>query len=90
MNPLWAVPVVAVAVGVAVVLSRLRALEDLSVELARSVRRTAELRPPIAAVRRELRRSGPIADRLRAHWSDDEGPGGDPPPGPPPGPSAPR
>lgn len=72
MSLLWAVPVVAVAVAVAIVLSRLRALEDAGVDLARSVRRTNELRPPIAAVRRELNRSGPLVDRLWSHWDDGE------------------
>jgi len=74
MSLLWAVPVVAVAMGVAVLLSRLRALEDLSVDLAQEVRRTAELRPPLAEVRRHLDRSGPLVDRVWDHWST-EGPG---------------
>ena len=71
MSLLWAVPVVAATVGIAVVLSRLRALEDSSVALARSVRRTSELRPPLAAVRRELRRSGPLVDHVWSHWDHD-------------------
>ncbi|HEY8546389.1 MAG TPA: hypothetical protein VIL36_15115 [Acidimicrobiales bacterium] len=70
MSLLWAVPVVAVTVGVAVVLSRLRTLEDLSVDLARSVRRTSELRPPLAEVRRHLRRSGPLVDQVWSHWGE--------------------
>ncbi|HMG42190.1 MAG TPA: hypothetical protein VK611_12710 [Acidimicrobiales bacterium] len=70
MSLLWAVPAVAVTVAVAVLLSRLRTLEELSLDLARSVRRTSELRPPIAAVRRELNRSGPVVDRLWSHWDD--------------------
>jgi len=68
---LWAVPAVAAAVAVAVLLSRLRAIEDLSVDLARSVRRTSELRPPIAAVRRELNRSASLVDRVWSHWDED-------------------
>jgi len=72
---LWAVPVVAVAVAVAVVLSRLRTIEDLCVELARSVRRTNELRPPIVAVRRELNRSAPLVERVWSHWADDDADG---------------
>jgi len=70
MSLLWAVPVVAVTVGVAVILSRLRALEDQAVELARTVRRTSELRPPLAQVQRELRRSGPLVDHVWSHWDD--------------------
>jgi len=70
MSLLWAVPAVAMTVGVALVLLRLRELEDLSVELARSVRRTSEIRPPLAAVRRELRRSGPLVDHVWSHWDD--------------------
>jgi hypothetical protein len=68
---LWAVPVVAAMVGVAVVLSRLRALEDQAVDLARSVRRTSELRPRLAQVQRELRRSGPLVDHVWSHWDGD-------------------
>jgi hypothetical protein len=67
---LWAVPVVAMAVAVGVVLSRLRAIEDLCVDLARSVRRTNELRPPIVAARRELNRSAPLVERVWSHWDD--------------------
>ena len=74
MSLLWAVPGLAVTVGVAVVLARLRTLEDLSVELARSVRRTSELRPPLAQVRRELRRSGPLVDHVWSHWGDEPEP----------------
>jgi hypothetical protein len=68
---LWAVPVVAAAVGVAVLLARLRSIEALSVDLAREARRTAELRPPMADIRRHLDRSGPIVDRLWSHWTDE-------------------
>lgn len=74
MTLLWAVPGLAFTVGVAVVLSRLRTLEDLSVELARSVRRTSELRPPLSQVRRELRRSGPLVDHVWSHWGEDPEP----------------
>jgi hypothetical protein len=74
MSLLWAVPAVAFTVGVAIVLSRLRTLEDLGVELARTVRRTSELRPPLRQVRRELRRSGPLVDHVWSHWGDDPEP----------------
>jgi hypothetical protein len=79
MSLLWAVPAVAVTVAVAVLLSRLRAIEDLSLDLARSVRRTGELRPPIAAVRRELNRNAPLVDRVWSHWDDgsENSPGAD-------------
>ena len=80
MGLLWAVPVVAVAVAVAVVLSRLRAIEDLCVDLARSVRRTDELRPPIVAVRRELNRSAPLVERVWSHWDDGNAGGAENPP----------
>jgi hypothetical protein len=73
MSLLWVVPVVAVAVGVGVLLTRLRALEELSVDLAKEVRRSGELRPPLAEVRRHLDRSGPLVDRVWEHWSG-EGP----------------
>lgn len=74
MSLLWAVPAVAFTIGVAVVLGRLRTLEDLSVDLAKSVRRTSELRPPLSQVRRELRRSGPLVDHVWSHWADDPAP----------------
>jgi hypothetical protein len=70
MSLLWAVPVVAVAVAVALVLGRLRALEQASVELLDAVRRSDEMRPPLAQVRRELNRSGPLVDRVWSHWAD--------------------
>ncbi|MGH9211762.1 MAG: hypothetical protein ACRD2C_13915 [Acidimicrobiales bacterium] len=68
---LWVVPAVAAAVGVAIVLSRMRALEDLSVDLLAEVQRTRELHSPLAAVRKEMALSGPIVDRVEEHWSDD-------------------
>lgn len=77
MSLLWAVPVVSVAVAIALVLGRLRALEAASVGLLDAVRRTSELRPPLAQVRRELNRSGPLVDRVWSHWADEE-PSGDP------------
>jgi hypothetical protein len=70
MALLWAVPVVAVAVGVAVVLAHLRTLEKVCTDLAAEARRTSELRPPLADLRRHLDRSGPLVDRLWSHWAD--------------------
>lgn len=69
---LWAVPVVAVAVGVALVLGRLRALEDVATELAVAVRRSRELRAPLAELRRELDRSRPLVERIYGHWHKDD------------------
>ena len=70
MSLLWAVPVVAVAVGAALVLARARTIEQTSLELLVAARRTAELRPPLDDLRRELHRSGPLVDRVWAHWDD--------------------
>lgn len=70
---LWTVPVVAVTVAVAVVLSQLRKLEDTASELAVAVRRSGEVRPPLAALRRELVRSRPLVDCIYHHWHEDEG-----------------
>jgi hypothetical protein len=75
MSLLWAVPVVAVAVAVALVLAHLRAIEQASVELLDAVRRTGELRPPLAELRRDLARSGPLVDRVWSHWADEDRPG---------------
>jgi hypothetical protein len=71
---LWAVPVVAVAVGAALVLARARTIEDASVGLAVAVRRTGELRRPLADLRDELDRSGPLVDRVWSHWDPDDDP----------------
>lgn len=64
----FAVPAVAACVAAGLVLSRLRALEEASTDLAVAVRRTAELRLPLAEVRRALDRSGPLVDRVWSHW----------------------
>ena len=69
MSLLWAVPVLAVALGAALVLLRARALEELSLELLVAVHRTRELREPLHAVGVELERSGPLTERVWAHWS---------------------
>jgi cytochrome c-type biogenesis protein CcmH/NrfF len=69
---LWAVPVVAVAVGVALVLARLRHLEDVTTELAVAVRRSREVRPPLADLRQELSRTRPLVDRVFSHWEQEE------------------
>jgi hypothetical protein len=65
---LFAVPTIAVCVAVALVLSRLRALEEACTDLAVAVRRTNELRVPLSQVRRELVRSQPLVDRIWSHW----------------------
>jgi hypothetical protein len=70
---LWAVPVVAVAVGAALVLARARTIELACLELLVAARRTGEMRPPLDGLRRELHRSGPLVDRVRAHWADADG-----------------
>jgi hypothetical protein len=68
---LWVVPVIAATVAVLVLLSRVRALEDLSVDLMVAVHRTGELRAPLAAIRDEMERSAPLVDRVWAHWSSE-------------------
>jgi hypothetical protein len=68
---LWVVPVVAASVAVGLVLARMRRLEDLSRDLMAALQRTAELRAPLAAVRSEMARSGPLVDRVWMHWSKD-------------------
>jgi hypothetical protein len=75
---LWAVPVVAASVGVAVLLSRVRVLEDLSIDVLVAVHRTGELREPLQATRREMNRSGTLVERVWSHWTDpdDDEPGG--------------
>jgi hypothetical protein len=78
MSLLWAVPVVAVTVGAALVLARARTIELTCLELLVAARRTGELRPPLADLRRELHRSGPLVDRVWAHWDDADVVGGPP------------
>lgn len=75
---LWVVPAVAAAVGAALLLGRARTLEAASVELLVAVHRTGELRSPLGAVRDELERSGPLTERVWAHWADGQ-PGTDAP-----------
>jgi hypothetical protein len=75
MSLLWAVPAVSMAVAVALVLAHLRGIEQASVGVLDAVRRTGELRPPLAELRRDLNRSGPLVDRVWAHWSDEDRPG---------------
>jgi hypothetical protein len=80
VNLLWAVPVVCAAVATALVAARARALEDASRDLVVATRRTAEIRTPLVRLERELRRSGPLVERVWSHWddgSDDDGGGTD-------------
>lgn len=65
---LWTVPVVAAVVALVVLLTQMRRLEDLSVGLVAEVRRLAELRRPLVALRQELGRSEPAVDRMWRHW----------------------
>jgi hypothetical protein len=67
---LWAVPVVCAAVAMALVAARARALEDAARDLVVAARRTSEIRMPMAGLQRELRRSGPLVDRVWSHWDD--------------------
>ncbi len=69
MSLLWALPVVAVASGIGLVLSRMRTLEELSLELLVAVHRTRELHQPLDELRSELERSEPLTERVWAHWS---------------------
>lgn len=72
MSLLWAVPLLAIVAGLALVLGRLRALEDLSSDLARAVRRSSELRSPLRDVRRAFDRSEALVDRVWSHWEADD------------------
>lgn len=65
---LWAVPPLAAVVALAVLLTQMRRLEDLSVGLVTEVRRLGELRRPLAALRQELGHSEPAVDRVWRHW----------------------
>lgn len=69
MSLLWAVPVLAMALGSTLVLARMRKLEEASLELLVAVHRTRELHEPLASLRSELDRSQPLTDRVWAHWS---------------------
>jgi hypothetical protein len=70
---LWVVPVVAAAAGIALVLGRLRALEEVALELMLAVHRTREVRAPLAEVRGEMERSAPLIEQVWSHWSSDGG-----------------
>jgi cytochrome c-type biogenesis protein CcmH/NrfF len=72
MTLLWAVPLLAVVAALGMLLGRLRSVEDLASDLARTVRRSAEVRVSLRAVRRELDRSEPLVDRVWSHWSGDD------------------
>jgi hypothetical protein len=76
---LWAVPVVAVAVAAGLVLVRVRAIEQACLDLVVATRRTGELQVPMADLRRELRRSGPLVDRVWSHWDPGDDPDHDDP-----------
>jgi hypothetical protein len=69
---LWVVPAVAAVVGAALVLSRVRTLEETSVELLIAVHRTAELRTPLVNLQTEMERSRPVVERVWAHWAAGE------------------
>lgn len=71
MMVLWAVPLLAAVAALALVLARMRALEELSRDLEQTVRRSAELRISLRGVRRELERSESLVDRVWSHWDDD-------------------
>jgi hypothetical protein len=88
VNLLWAVPVVCAAVAMALVAARARALEDASRDLVAAVRRTSEIRMPLAGLQRELRRSGPLVDHVWSHWDDGSDSDGEAPAGPSAGASA--
>lgn len=76
MSLLWALPVLAVACGSGLLLSRMRALEELSLELLVAVHRSRELREPLRSLQAELDRSEPLTERVWAHWAalEDEPP----------------
>jgi hypothetical protein len=69
---LWTVPVLCTAVAVAVVLSRLRTIEDAAADLAIAVGRSRDVRRPLADLRHELDRSRPVVQRVFAHWEQQE------------------
>jgi hypothetical protein len=75
---LWAVPAMAAAVGAAILLGRVRAIEGASVELLLAVHRTGELREPLGAIRAEMQRTGPVVETVLAHWTE-HGPTTEPP-----------
>jgi hypothetical protein len=69
---LWAVPAVCAVVAVAVVLSRLRTIEDVATDLAIAVGRSREVRRPLADLRHEIDRSRPVVGRVYAHWEQQD------------------
>lgn len=71
MVVIWAVPVVSATVGLILVLTQARKLEELSLGLGEAVWRLRELRQPLSHIRRELHAGGPLVDRLWLHWQEE-------------------
>jgi cytochrome c-type biogenesis protein CcmH/NrfF len=69
MTLLWALPVVAIACGIGLLLGWMRRIEELSLELLVAVHRTRDIHRPLEELRSEMARSEPLSERVWAHWS---------------------
>jgi hypothetical protein len=66
MSLVWSVPVVAAAVGAALVLSRVRALEEAAFALRREVALLASLRRPLRRLREATDETDVVVAAFRA------------------------
>ncbi|HEX6419548.1 MAG TPA: hypothetical protein VFZ77_13695 [Acidimicrobiales bacterium] len=74
MTLVWAAPVAAAAVASLLLAARGRALEDEAGQVAGAVRRLAELRRPLAAIRSATEETGTLAEAFGArHPLDGDG-----------------
>jgi hypothetical protein len=69
---IWTVPVVAASAATLVVLARARTLEELSLQLARDIRRLREVRRPVRQLHDTLAEGEPLVDGLWRHWRTHE------------------
>lgn len=67
MSPIWAVPVVVVAIGGAGIVALLRATSESARELAAEIARFGEMHAALARLRIETQHAGETVARLRDH-----------------------
>jgi hypothetical protein len=80
MSLLWALPVVAAAAAMVLVVAWARPLEDAAVALAREVRRLRQVARPLGTVRAAMAETDDVAAGFRRrHGIDHRPPGTDPP-----------
>jgi hypothetical protein len=71
----WSIPVIAAAVAAGLVLARVRALEEASLELRREVALLGQIRRPLAGLRAASDETEVIVAAFRARHASADGPG---------------